>query len=101
MYGTNPAGLILEQMFRFGKGWPGQKIWIRQLPAAAGGKEQRACGRAVHAKAPVGLEAKTLPHPCAMSRGIHSPAIPAVMTRKKIRWAGYSFIFESARKNSL
>jgi len=28
-------GLILEQMFRFGKGWEGPKIWIRQLPAAA------------------------------------------------------------------
>jgi transposase InsO family protein len=38
-------GLILEQTFRFGKGWTGQIIWIRQAPAAAEGREQRAYGQ--------------------------------------------------------
>ena len=57
---SNPTGLILEHMFIFGKGWKGQKIRIRQLPAAAEWKEQGTCGRAFRAKAFAGLEARVL-----------------------------------------
>jgi len=79
-------------LFRFGKDWTGQKIWIRQLPAAVEWREQGAFGQAFRAKALAGLEARALQHSLAMSRGF-IPLRPQLKLSRR-QFSGDNFLMK-------
>ena len=72
---TNPTGLILEQMFRFGKGWTGQKSGSGNCQPRRNGENKVDMVRHSIKKYLAGLEARAVWQPLAMSRGIHSHTI--------------------------